>query len=777
MSSFPLFATCPKGVEPLLAAELATFGASDVKERNGGVSFSGEQLVAYRACLWSRLAIRVLMPLTTFPLPDADALYAGAKTIDWPELFDISSTFAIEVAGHSPNVTHTNYAGLKVKDAIADAFREKLGERPNVDPESPNIRVHLHMDKLNATLSLDLAGDSLHRRGYRSRSVEAPLKENLAAAILIRAGWPALMEQNAPLLDPMCGSGTLVIEAAMMAADIAPGLERLRWGFEHWLEHKPKVWNDLVAEARVRKAKGLAKKLPLMMGQDLDVSTIKSARLNAERAGLGNKLQWQVVDASEMRPPGDKPGLVVVNPPYGERLGAEAEIIKLYSLFGSALKMRFTGWKASVFTGRADLGPRIGLRTSSIYALFNGALPCKLLNFDLAPRGMAAPIAAAPEIIESTSEDVAESDTEENAAPASTALSPWAKAMAAKKAAAAPAPVKAPEPLPLTGGEDFGNRLRKNLKHLTKWAKREGVSNYRVYDNDLPEYAVAVDIYEADDRHVHVQEYAAPKTIDPVKAEKRLREALSQIQQILEVPGSRIHFKIRRAQKGTAQYQKMDQQEEFLEVEEHGCRLLVNFEDYLDTGLFLDHRPLRHRIQMEAIGARFLNLFCYTGSATVHAAVGGAAQTTSVDLSNTYLEWAQRNLELNNFYAEDPDRRSSQDNKHRLLRADCIHWLREEAAKSRPTRYDLILCDPPTFSNSKKMEGTLDTQRDHVELITLCSKLLTQAGKLYFSTNRRGFKLDTAALPDLKIRDITAQTLGEDFKRPPPMHKCWSIEL
>jgi 23S rRNA (guanine2445-N2)-methyltransferase / 23S rRNA (guanine2069-N7)-methyltransferase len=763
MSSFPLFATCPRGVEPLLAAELATFGATEIKERNGGVSFGGDQLVAYRACLWSRLASRVLMPLTTFPLTDADALYAGARTIDWPELFDIGSTFAIEVAGHSPNVTHTNYAGLKVKDAIADVFRERSGERPNVDTESPNIRVHVHMDKLNATLSLDLAGDSLHRRGYRLRSVEAPLKENLAAAILIRAGWPALTAERAPLLDPMCGSGTLVIEAAMMAADFAPGLARTRWGFEHWLEHKPKVWKDLREEAQARKAAGLAGKLPLMVGQDLEHSAIKSARANAERAGFGNRLEWMVTDASEMRPPGDRPGLVVVNPPYGERLGAEAEIIKLYSLFGAALKQRFSGWKASVFTGRPDLGPRIGLRTSSMYSLFNGALPCKLLNFDLAPRAMAAaPVAAV-----ANADPAAAKTSDDPIVPAS----PWAKAVT-KKAAA---PV-ALEPLPLTGGEDFANRLHKNLKHLTKWAKREGVSNYRVYDADLPDYAVAVDIYEADERHVHVQEYAAPKTIDPVKAEKRLREALVQIQQILEVPGSRIHFKIRRAQKGTAQYQKLDQQEDFLEVEEHGCRLWVNFEDYLDTGLFLDHRPLRRRIQEEAAGKRFLNLFCYTASASVHAAVGGAAQTVSVDLSNTYLQWAQRNLELNGFHPADSGRRSSQDNKHRLLRADCIHWLREEAAKTRPTRYDLILCDPPTFSNSKKMEGTLDTQRDHVELITLCSKLLTPAGKLYFSTNRRGFKLDTAALAGLKIKDITAQTLGEDYKRPPPMHKCWQIE-
>ncbi|MGH8540944.1 MAG: bifunctional 23S rRNA (guanine(2069)-N(7))-methyltransferase RlmK/23S rRNA (guanine(2445)-N(2))-methyltransferase RlmL, partial [Stenotrophobium sp.] len=475
----------------------------------------------------------------------------------------------------------------------------------------------------------------------------------------------------------------------------------------------------------------------------------KSARINAERAGLGTLIQWTQMDASEARPTGDKPGLVVTNPPYGERLGAEAEIIKLYSLLGATLKQHFGGWHASVFTGRPDLGPRIGLRTTSMYALFNGALPCKLLNFEV------------PVLTESSAVSVG-------------------------------------------GGEDFANRLRKNIKQLGKLAQREGVSNYRLYDADLPDYNLAVDVYQAAELHVHVQEYAAPKTVDPVKAEKRLREALTQIQQILEVPGSRIHYKIRRAQKGTAQYQKMSEQEEFLQVEEHGCRLWVNFEDYLDTGLFLDHRPLRLRIQREAMGKRFLNLFAYTASATVHAAVGGAAQTVSVDLSNTYLEWAERNLRLNGYTAALPMSReksvpatpwgnrggstpsrnlynrpaaaSRSSERHQLLRADCLQWLREQAGNPQATRYDLILCDPPTFSNSKKMEGTLDTQRDHVELITLCAKLLTASGKLYFSTNRRGFKLEAGALAAFKIKDITAQTLGEDFKRPPPMHKCWVIE-
>ena len=738
MTILSLFATCPRGVEVLLAAELTGFGASEVKERNGGVSCKGELVVAYRACLWSRLASRVLMPLSSFETPDVDALYAAAKAIDWTDLFGAQNTFAIEVAGHSPVLTHTHYAGLRVKDAIADVFREKNGERPNVDTEKPDIRIHLHLDKQNATLSLDLAGDSLHRRGYRARSVEAPLKENLAAAILIRAGWPALAAQGAPLFDPMCGSGTLVIEAAMMAADLAPGLARARFGFESWLDHHPKLWRELREEADARKAAGLSRTLPLMLGQDLDASAIKSARQNAERAGFGERLQWQVGDASQAQPPAEQPGLIVTNPPYGERLGAEAEIIKLYSLFGGALKQNFRGWHASVFTGRPDLGPRLGLRTSSMYSLYNGALPCKLLNFEVpAPTQGVGEIAA------------------------------------------------------VSGGEEFGNRLRKNLKHLGKWAQRKEVSNYRLYDADLPEYAVAVDLYtvhkptpwaaaakkagESGVLHVHVQEYAAPKTVDPIKAEKRLREALTQIQQILEVPGSRIHYKLRRSQKGTAQYQKQDEQEEFLTVHEHGCKLWVNFEDYLDTGLFLDHRPIRQRIQQESAGKRFLNLFCYTGSVTVHAAVGGAAQTVSVDLSNTYLEWAQRNLELNGFHMADTERRSSLENPHRLLRADCLDWLREQAEKSRPPQFDLILCDPPTFSNSKKMEGTLDTQRDHAELILNCVKLLSPQGVLYFSTNRRGFKLATDALAGLTIKDITGQTLDEDFKRPPPAHKCWKL--
>ncbi|MGH8443016.1 MAG: bifunctional 23S rRNA (guanine(2069)-N(7))-methyltransferase RlmK/23S rRNA (guanine(2445)-N(2))-methyltransferase RlmL [Nevskiaceae bacterium] len=732
MSPLPLlslFATASRGLEPLLARELAALGAQSVKEQGGGVAFEGDLAVAYRACLWSHLASRILLPLTRFPLADAETLYQGARAIDWTDVFDIKTTFAIEVAGRSAAVTHTHYAGLKVKDAIADAFRGKTGKRPDVDTENAQIRVHLHLDKDEAQLALDLSGESLHRRGYRRAGAQAPLKENLAAAILMRCDWPALAAQGAPLLDPMCGAGTLVLEAALMAADVAPGLARARFGFERWLDHQPKVWRELQEEAEARAKAGRARELPLLTGYDLDTAAIRAARDNAQRAGFADRVSFAAQDLSEARPPNPLSGLVVTNPPYGERMGAEAEVIKLHSLLGATLKEHFGGWQAAVFTGRPDLGPRIGLRAHDTFSMYNGPLPCKLLRFEV----------------------------------------PGAASTAAKP-----------------GGADFANRLGKNLKHLAKWARRAGVSCYRLYDADLPDYAVAVDVYEtvaamgrSHVRHVHVQEYAAPKTIDPIKAEKRLRDALTHTRELLEVPASNLHYKLRRSQKPGAQYGRQAETGTFHEIDEHGCRLLVNFDDYLDTGLFLDHRALRRRLQAEAAGKRFLNLFCYTGSATVHAVRGGATHTLSIDMSNTYLDWARRNLALNGVKAEAFDHPPRHFPDHALLRADCLKWLNTQDEVHARTRdrlqFDLILCDPPTFSHSKKMEGVLDVQRDHAALLRQCMALLAPGGVLYFSCNRRGFKLDPALAQEFTVADITVQTLDEDFKRPPPAHKAWRI--
>ena len=752
-AALSLFVTCPRGLEPLLVAELSSLGATEARERAGGVACTGPRELAYRACLWSRLASRVLLPLARFELANADDLYAGARAIDWPDLFAPHSSFSVSVAGRSPAVGHTHFAGLRVKDAVVDRFREHCGRRPDVNTDSPDIRVHLHLDRTHADLSLDLSGDSLHRRGYRSGTGEAPLKENLACALLLRAGWPDIAARGAPLLDPLCGSGTVLIEAAWMAGDVAPALTRSRFAFEAWLDHVPVLWNELKREAQSRRDLGL-KHLPPLLGRDLDPRVLALARRNALNAGLGEAITWQVGDLIDARPaPGWAPGLILSNPPYGERLGGESEVIKLYSLLGATLKQHFPGWRAAILTSRPDLAPRIGLRADAMHAFYNGDLPCKLLQFGL---------------------------------PSSTAVDGNTPAV----------------PVP-TSDSAFANRLAKNRKHLGKWARRAGVSCYRVYDADLPDYALAVDVYQSDELHLHVQEYLAPKGVDPIKAEKRLREALTHLQASYELPSTHLHFKQRRVQQGNAQYERHSDNLRVLEVEEHGCRLLVNLDDYLDTGLFLDHRAMRRRLQQEAAGKRLLNLFCYTGAASVHAAVGGARQTVSVDLSNTYLRWAQRNFRHNGLDASLEDGRavpagmaatatgrppatrgpwrSGSDRgrapasaRHRLIRDDCMAWL-ERAAADPALRFDVIFCDPPTFSNSARLSDVFDIQRDQSILIPRALALLAPGGTLYFSTNRRRFKLDPEAVADADCVEITAQTLDEDFKRPPPAHRCWRI--
>ena len=769
IDTWPLFVTCGRGLESILVDELIRFGATDVKAGNGGVSARADREAAYRTCLWSRLASRVLMPLASGAVADPEALYALARGVAWTDLFDVSKRFAIEAAGTSATVTHSHYAALKVKDAVVDAFRDLLGKRPDVARDDPDIRIHLHLHRDRATLSLDLSGDSLHRRGYRQQAGEAPLKETLAAAMLMRAGWSAQAAGGAPLWDPFCGSGTLVIEGAMIAADAAPQRNRSRFGFEAWNDHVPALLKRLRAEADERFAAGL-KTLPPLIGSDTDRRVLLIAQANAAKAGFSQQIRWIEQDALTAPPPSPQAGLLICNPPYGERLGSEGDIIKLYSLLGARWPKALPGWQVALLTQRDDLTPRLGLRATRIHSLYNGALPCKLLQFDI---GGAAARAAATDAAAATAV-APEPDVVEAAAPAS----PWAKAeKAAEAKAAAPVIPSVAEVAHDGFGSDFANRLQKNAKHLAKWAKRHGIQNYRVYDADLTEYAVAIDVYATPERHVHLQEYAPPKSIDPVHAEKRLRAALAYTCEVLEVPPDRLHFKVRRAQKGTAQYQRLASQGAGVNIVEHDVMLEVNFTDYLDTGVFLDHRPIRLRIQQAAAGKRFLNLFCYTGAATAHAAVGGAVTSVSVDLSNTYLEWAERNLRLNGFKRVDAERRASADNPHRLFRADCLAWLEEQAAKARPPQFDLIFCDPPTFSNSKKMEDTLDIQRDHVTLLARSFRLLAPGGVLLFSTNRRKFELETEALAALgmQVRDITAETLDEDFKRPPPAHRAYEI--
>ena len=310
------------------------------------------------------------------------------------------------------------------------------------------------------------------------------------------------------------------------------------------------------------------------------------------------------------------------------------------------------------------------------------------------------------------------------------------------------------------GAQMFANRLRKNLRHLGKWARREAVTCYRIYDADLPEYALAVDLYEG---WAHVQEYAAPPTVDPMLAQARLADAVAVIPDALGIPADRVVLKVRRRQKGLDQYERQAATGQFREVHEGGLRFLVNLTDYLDTGLFLDHRPTRALIRSVVQGGRFLNLFAYTGTASVYAAAGGAASTTTIDMSSVYLDWARRNMELNGF---------SEGRTHRFVRADCLAWL----AAPHPERYHVIFVDPPTFSNSKRMgQITFDVQRDHVGFLRSVAQLLARDGLIFFSNNFRHFKIHRSALPDLTIEDITHNTIPPDFQRNPRIHMCWKL--
>lgn len=731
MTTYQLFATTPKAMETMLSDELQTLGITQLNTTLAGVAFQGDLETAYRACLWSRTANRILLVLSSFQVKNQQDLYNGIQKIDWFEHINPDDSFAVSFsAKNAPAINNSHFGALKVKDAIVDQMRARFQIRPSINTEQPNIRINVYLQGEAAQLSLDLSGESLHRRGYRDVNIKAPMKENLAAAMLLRSGWPKIAEQQGSLIDPMCGSGTLLVEGAMIAADYAPGLLRDYFGFTGWKKHDAQCWKKLRAEALQRKKVGL-EKLPVIVGFDQNRHTVNTALAHIANAGLQHKIHVERRDIEEAKPADSwKPGLLICNPPYGERLGDEQETADLYKKFGQTLKTHFIGWKAAMIISNPELGFRLGIRSQKPITLFNGALECKLLRMVIEESNFFIPKARTQEERIAQVTDADKIDLVET-----------------------------------VGAVSFYNRLKKNLKKLSNWVKQNRISCYRVYDADLPEYAVAVDIYQSEE-HIwaNVQEYEPPKSIDQHKADQRLAGLLAEIPRVLGIPREQVFLKIRRKQKNTDQYEKLGDQKHFHTIEEGGCKFLVNFEDYLDTGLFLDHRPIRLMIQQQAKGKRFLNLFAYTGSATVHAAVGGAESTTTVDMSNTYIAWAKNNMALN-----------ATQGRHEFIQADCLEWLATEAELAN-RQYDLIFLDPPTFSNSKRMDKVFDIQADHVSLINNAISLLSPGGILYFSTNFRRFKIDQQALADFIVEDISAATIPEDFARNPKIHYCWRIK-
>ena len=723
-----IFATCPKGLEELLAKELESLGAKETGLTVAGVFAEGEINFTYKACLWSRIANKILLPLTKFDVFTDIDLYEGIKDISWQLHLTPRESIAVDFSGSNDAIRHTQFGAQRVKDGIVDKLQEYFNDRSDVDLKTPDIRINVRLSKNQANVSLDMSGDSLHKRRYRAAMVAAPLKENLAAALLIRAGWPAIAKQGGALIDPMCGSGTLLIEATYIAADIAPNLNRKKFGFHGWLQHNSSLWNEIRGEALERCQIGLARDLPEIRGYDKDSRAIRAAQQNIISAGLDQHVRVISKPMSAFKLPTHtkiESGLVICNPPYGERWGDTEELKPLYQSLGEIVKRECPGWRLALMTGNSELSGELRLRAEKKYKLFNGAIPSQLILYQLRSK--------AERKEESSLKKISCKDK---------------KTMS-------------------DGALMLFNRLNKNAKKLNRWIKQSNITSFRLYDSDIPEYAVVIDVYG---KSIHIQEYAPPMSIEPDQAKKHLSEVREAVTSFFEGDTSRLFFKERRRQKGQSQYQNQTNdniKNSTFTLLEGGFKFEINMAAYLDTGLFLDHRPVRRLIYDMAKDKRFLNLFCYTASATIYAVQGGAISSLSIDMSKSYVDWAKRNLSLNSIVSE----------SNEVLRENCLSWLEEAInEKNKKSQYDLIFLDPPTFSNSKKMDSVFDIQRDHVKLIEDCMLLLSLNGSLIFSNNFRNFSMSSDVIENYNIINISDKTFDPDFQRNKKIHNCWLIK-
>ena len=714
-------ATCPAGVGVYLAQELEGLGAQQIVERPVGVSFEGGVGLGYRACLWSRMANRIILQLGAAPASSGDELYEATRGIDWTAHLGANGSLLVDFAGRSADIRNAQFGAQRIKDAIVDQFREKGLGRPSVDLKQPDVRVSARLSKGRLILGIDLSGESLHRRGYRLDGGVAPLRENIAAAALWAAGWPERSQWGEALLDPMCGSATLLLEGALMALDRAPGLSRQRFGFHGWVGYEEDQWRAVRSDAEERAVAVPANQLEIR-GYDGDMQAVRRCQDNIGRLGLEDIVRIRCKDLAMVSRPTHRDlsrGVLVTNPPWGERMGQRDALPHLYNALGERMSEEFDNWLAVVLTSELSLGKALGLRANKRHRFHNGRLDLHCLQFQLGAENRFRTL---------------QQEAERGAEGQSTVPRVLSQ-----------------------GGQMVANRLRKNLKRLTPWLRREGVTCYRVYDADIPEYAAAIDVYEG---RLHIAEYAAPKEIPEQRAAERFAQLVEGAREVFEVGAAgEIAVKQRLRQKGREQYQRLETTRERIVVREDRVKALVNLHDYLDTGLFLDHRPLRAWLGRDASGGHFLNLFSYTGVATLHAALGGATTSTSIDSSATYLEWFKANLALNGL----------SDRQHRGVRADVRDWLSEETRT-----YDLIMVDPPSFSNSKG-QADFDVQRDHFSLLELAMARLSDGGVLYFSTNHRKFVLDPAVQQTWQVQDVTQGSIPEDFSRNHRIHACWRL--
>ena len=718
------FATSAANQGDLIAEEARKAGAERVRVTPSGVDFEGSLETGYRFCFETRISSRLLMGLFVDDDIISDKeLEEATAMLPWEEYIDPTKTLKVTCTTQNCRyITNSHYGALKVKDGIVERIREKFnGERPYIEIHEPDLTVHVHIEDTTVKGYVDFSGENLSMRGYRGEQTEALLKEHLAAALIGRSEWRKSVNDGNPLpfYDPFCGSGTIAVEAALMATDTAPGLLRKKpYPFESLPNFDKEAFDRVVEEAEERRRKAIDERDISIFASDISRTAVEISKAAALKAGVYDFISFSVQDFTKLEKPPVSKGCIVTDPPYGERMTVR-DIDLLYENTGKVLQNVFKGWDATILTGNSELLSNIDMKPDRTNTLFNGGIMCQAAHYHIF------------------------TDEEREAM--------MQKALEKKKQRQAE---------PLTPGAEMAyNRLMKNLKEITPLMKEQGVECYRIYDADMPEYSASIDIYMG--KWVVVSEYAAPDTIDPEDAKRRLGELVRATEKATGIDEDFIYVKERSRQKGKGQYTRLAANNKMMVARENGVRFLVNFTDYLDTGIFLDHRPVRMMIQEMAKDKRFLNLFCYTGTATLNAIKGGALSTVSVDASSTYLAWMEENLKLNGY---------STVFGNLLYKSDVIDWLWDTYDK-----FDLIFCDPPTFSNSKDRRGSFDVQRDHVKLIDAAAMHLSPGGTLIFSNNYRKFKLDPEVMEKYVVEDITEKTIGDDFKRDMKIHHCYLI--
>lgn len=833
------YASCPEGFETALADELRGMGLRQVRPLKGRVAFAGSPADAERACLWSRLASRIFVVLGRFACANAEDLYEATRSIAWERILRAGATIAVTARGTNDELRNSHFAALRVKDALCDRMLAVEGRRPNVDTDDPDARISLTLRGNRASIQLDLSGDPLFKRLPREATrthTAHVLRPDYAALACAQGNWQetcsaaltntkdamgdedtaaptdgsalagSTAERPTPtlpvMIDACCAGGGVVLEAASILADRAPGLERRNWGFQSWSEHDAATWRELLDEAdrRAELAKG---RVARIVATDPSGDAVACARRILKAAGLADRVIFAQPDLDKisrklMMPAccgGEPRGFVFLDT-------TETAISKMSRVLDLATSLHTSACGAEAVRTMLSTMPTVALTRDDLLIRALGE-PARSLR--VMPNNEEAELAvfsAANGAISAGEGSVAAegSTPAEDAVESSVAPSPATTLI--DLGDGKPCPVLIPE------SEQFARRLRKVAKLRRKWAQREGVTCYRVYDADLPDYSAAIDLYEGSattpGRWLVIAEYAAPREVDPSLAEARLLDILTLAPRILQVDPDNVFAKARIRSRGGSQYGKQaggstpgkggkprgtrsgsapanrpsqgagsgtpsDIRTRRLPlIEEGGLTFAVNFNDYLDTGIFLDHRITRGLVRDHARGKRFfLNLFAYTGTATCYAADAGVEETVTVDLSNTYLDWAERNMEQNGFVGPD----------HHYVRADVMSWIRD--MRQTRNRWDLIFCDPPTFSNSSKMgRRTWDVQRDHVELLVGLSRLLSREGEAIFSCNLRTFRPDIEELAraGVVLTDITDETIPEDFARNKKIHHCYLVK-